>query len=149
MFGLTFARRVEDEHWWDADPTIRARNLRFEEQLEQTLFAKEPPQRKDDRDVAPWLKYAVQFGLPAMLGTAVVAWVLHDATGSLKVMIELQRQTLESGRTMQMEHTIIRERLDRAERSQGVMIDILRAACWNDAKTQADRDRCRDAGASR
>jgi len=150
MFGLVFAKKYDDESWMTIKPDVSQWNHLRQEMEERAKFNDDdPPQRKDRSDVPAWLRYGVQFGLPAVLGTAVVAWVLHDATGNMKVMIELQRQAVESGRMMQLEHTTIRERLDRAERMQGVIIDILRADCANGATTFQERNGCMTAGSNR
>lgn len=149
--GLIFTKRYDDDEPWLSIRPDRQRYDRIKEEMaERVLTGYEPPRPdREEPRVHPWLQYLVKVGMPTALGVAVVAWVLHDATGNMKTIAELQRQQLQSSLMMQQEHTTIRERLDRAERMQGVVIDIQRAICVNAAKTFNERNGCMSAGSSR
>lgn len=129
----------------------RYRQLREEmnERADYDDYPKPPRRRRDDSDVHPWIQYAVKVGMPTALGAAIIAWVLHDVTGSMKTIVDLQRQALQQNLLMQQEHVSIRERIDRADRLQGVTVDILRAQCVNLAASRQERDGCLSAGSGR
>lgn len=136
-----------DEDWTRQRPDLD-RYAQLREEMGERLPGYEPPQ-KDEPDGHPWFRYVLKVGWPAALATAIIGWWLFDGSKLIKEGVEFQRQQLESSRMMQQEHTVIRERLDRAERMQGVVIDLLRAQCVNAARTFGERNACLTAGSNR
>jgi hypothetical protein len=143
--GWCFTTRHHDEDaWWSARPDVTRYN-QLRDEMGERVSNDEPPQGKDRPEVHPWFAYALKVGWPAALSTSIIAWVLYYTP----TILDLLRQIIASMALMQADHIAIRDRLDRYERTQSVMVDILRAQCWNDAKTAEARERCRDAGTSR
>ena len=144
MFGLVFSKRVEDEHWWDADPQVRKRNREWEDRLESVVPARHhaPRQDSDDEMSHVW---------PAVLKFGIIPgaflYMLYLTTGEMRKDIQEIKITQQAAVHEQRQVAIeLRAATTRGENSQGIVIDLLRAQCVNSAKTQQERGDCLRAG---
>lgn len=142
MFGgLVWAKRVDDEHWWDADPVVRKRNRDFEDRLEAVLsddFTEPPQRRKDDSDVHPLIRYGVRVGIPSVMAACLVYWLVMKIDAKLDASLEMAR-------THSIMTASIAEQGNRTERLLERAVALMFAECFNGASTDAERRECRDA----
>lgn len=142
MFGLVMASRRRDEPppWYDADLSSRARNQRFEDTLERVLDTDyQPPQPNGDNHMQGLITSILKFGV--LPGLAV--WLIYMGVTEYRVVGARSLQIIEQHA---QEST---QRMDRFDRTQEQIVDLLRADCVNGAKTPTERDRCLEAGRSR
>lgn len=104
LFTFQSRRRDEDEHWYDPDPIVRARNKRFEADLDRVLDDYSPPQRrKDDSDVHPLIRYGVRVGIPSVMASCLVYWLVMKLDTKLDTHTDLMRDhMIASSRTEQL-----------------------------------------------
>lgn len=141
MFGLILQqsrRRSEDEHWWDRDPALRARNLRFEARLNSLIDPDDEPPRGGG-DMPELIKAVLKFGvLPGM-----TVWLVF--MGATEFRKDLSEHTKDNRRDM----TIVLERMERSDRQQEQMVRqqeqivrLLYAGCINAARNGSERGEC-------
>lgn len=150
MLGLVFAKRPRDEHWWDADELVRARNVEFEAKLDELIEdygvpdpRETPKRRKGDHDMLPsnggWQKFIVQIGVPAAICLFLVYMVAVKFDAKQDATLDLMRShTAATGSLAVM--------VERSDRQQDVIIALLRAQCVNSAKNPGERLECLRAG---
>jgi hypothetical protein len=142
MFGWCFSSRHRDEHWWDADELVRARNVEFEDRLDELVEdygVEHPRRRKSDDDMNQWLKLALYAGVPAAIA---VYMVIQQST---RFDAKLDHNTRMLEQHAQVTATIS-DRLAASDRAQYTIVNLLRAQCVNAAKNQQERTDCLRAG---
>jgi hypothetical protein len=143
MFGLLFAKRADAEHWWDADELVRARNEDFERELEALVDSYGVPhprrQRDEDESVNQWIKLAIYAGVPAVIAMYLVFQLSARHDQKLDVTMQMMERHMHTTQA-------ISERVERADRTQWLIVNLLRAQCVNTAKNQSERGECLRAG---
>lgn len=137
---FTTRQRDEDAHWWDTDPEVRARNLRWEDSLDSVLRheygnAPAPQRRKDDSDVHPLIRYGVRVGIPSVMAALLVYWL------TMKIDAKLEDNT-SMLRNHAMATTALAEQATRSERLMERAVALMFVQCFNAAKSAAERGEC-------
>lgn len=144
MFGLLFAKRSDEEHWWDRDPEVRARNLRLERSLADLMHGgDEPPESRGKVEMLPLLAAALKYGLTPVL----LAWLLILGVTEFRSDLKASRDDARTALATVERHaheTI--QRMDRYDRTQERIVNLLRAQCINTAKNTQERNDCLRAG---
>ena len=134
MFGLVWAKSVD--HSWDPDPEVRARNVRFEADLERVLTGGDPRPPMFNGHTAAIKAWAQAIGL-------------YGATGAIAVYLVYMGST-ELPRIARQNDTIIAEMRQSRERTEELIrlmqtsIRVNQQACWNAARDDNARQRCFD-----
>jgi hypothetical protein len=146
-----FMSAPSDEDWWHSRPD-EARYAQLRDELAERQLTggpvndPTPRRRKSDDDMNPWVKLALQVGVPAVIALFLVQQLATTFHTKLDASVDLIRGHSQMAAAS---YASIGERLERNDRTQSVMIDLLRAQCVNQAKSFEERNRCLVAGASR
>lgn len=134
-------RRDEDQHWWDPDPRQRQRNKELDDQIDRIVNGypmETPRRRKADDDMNPWIKLALQVGVPAVIALFLVQQLAAKFDAKLDVNMDMLR-----------EHTKVTEavvqRVTRQELYLDRLVSLTYAQCYNSAKSTAERSMCQQA----
>lgn len=133
--------RDEDQHWWDPDPVQRRRNKELDDQIDRIVNGypmDAPRRRKSDDDMNPWVKLALQVGVPAVIALFLVQQLAAKFDTKLDINTEMLRQHTS------VTATVI-ERVSRQELYLDRLVALNYASCYNSAKSQGERATCQQA----
>ena len=142
MFGLVFSKwRDEEQPWWDDDPETRARNLSTELALSRhmtsVLNLNGSSDGPDDgrgphmHPLLALLKYGGLSGLSAMGVWLIYMGVTDWAPVTRKSLQVIEQHAQETS-----------QRMDRMDKTQDRIVNLLLAQCVNGAKNRQERDDC-------
>ena len=144
MFGLVFSKwRDEEQPWWDDDPETRARNLSTELALSRhmhnvlNLNGGDPEDGRDgrgDKQMHPLLSLLKYGGLSGL--SAMGAWLIYMGVTDWAPVTRKSLQVLE----LHAQETS--QRMDRMDRTQDRIVNLLLAQCVNSAKNRQSVDDC-------
>ena len=142
--------RDEDQPWWDDDPETRARNLSTELALKRHMTSvlnltggDGPESPQDGGSMPPIVAAALKYGLTPVL----LAWLLFLGVTEFRADLKASRVEAESARRALESHVNDNDRrMDRMDRAQDRIVNLLMAQCVNSAKNRQERDDCLRAG---
>ena len=91
------------------------------------------------------VRYGVRVGIPSVMAALLVYWLTMKIDAKLENSQDMIRQ---HAAMSQAAIASITDRLERSDRMQTVVVNLLRAGCVNAAKSYDERNRCLAAGVS-
>lgn len=131
----TSQRREEDEHWWDPDPSVRARNRRFEVALDRVVAGESRPPifNGHTATVKAWAQAIGIIGIPG----AIAGYLVYMGSTELP-RISRQNDTIIA------EVRQSRERTEQLIDLTNTLIRVAQRSCSNAARDDNARQRCFD-----
>ncbi len=124
-------RSDEDEHWWDPDPSVRARNVRFEDELDRALTMTPMNGNGSHATLKAWAQVIGMIGIPGVMAM----WLVY--VGSTEIpQIRRQQETIAT------EQRALRERQERVIELMNTLINVTQQACYNAGRDDNARQRC-------